>query len=304
MRIAVIDDTEALAADSADWAALDAETVFFPDAPLPALADFDVVVAMRERTRFTADVFAALPHLRLLVSTGLGTAHIDMAAAREHGVVVCGTPGASQPAAEITIALLMEMARGAGAEDAAVRAGRWGHSAGVTLAGRTLGIIGLGSIGRTVAAVAEALGMRVIAFSPRRGDDAPAPYVPRAEFFAAADVVSVHLKLTPETQGVVTAADLGRMRPSAWFINTARAALVEPGALESALTQGRIARAAVDVFPEEPLPPDSPWLAVPNLLLSGHRGYVTVDAFRAFYAGATEAIRAFRAGAPIRRLDT
>jgi phosphoglycerate dehydrogenase-like enzyme len=317
LRVAVLDDYQqaALALALGPWHELGdaAEPTVFADhvsglAALAArLAPFDAVVAMRERTRFPRALLERLPRLRLLVSTGMGTAHIDIATAREQGIVVCGTGGSGRAPAELTWALILALARHVPAEDARIRAGGWGGSVGVDLAGATLGVVGLGRIGGQVAAIGRAFGMHVLAWSPHldraAARAAGVEPVERASLFARADVVTIHMQLSERTRGLVGAAELGLLRPTSLLVNTSRGALVDEGALVELLREGRIGGAGLDVFETEPLPAEHPLRSLPRTVLSPHNGYVAHGGYATFYREAVDDIVQFLAGAPVRRLD-
>lgn len=315
-RIAVLDDYQRVAAASADWSGVgpDAEVVFFhdplddDDARVARLRDFDAIVAMRERTPFPASLLARLPRLRLLVATGMFHQTIDFEAARARGVVVCGTdngPGLATTLEHVW-ALILGLARRVADEDAAIRRGGWQVSLPPLLAGRTLGVLGLGNLGRAILPHARAFGMKPVAWSRNLSDaQAAAAGVERVErerFFAESDVVTVHLKLSPRSVGYVGRAELALMKPSALLVNTSRGPVVDETALIEALVEGRIAGAALDVFDREPLPVDHPLRTLPNTLLTPHMGYVSRETYWAFYASAVETVAAFRAGRPERRL--
>lgn len=315
-RIAVLDDFQRVAASCTDWSAIgdDCELVHFhdhladEDALALRLAAFDAIVAMRERTPFPASLLARLPRLRLLVATGMFHQTIDFEAAKARGITVCGTdngPGLATTVEHVW-SLIFGLARRLAEEDAAIRAGGWQVSLPPLLAGSTLGILGLGNLGRALVPVARALGMRPIAWSRNLDDETAAAAgierVDYARFFAESDVVSVHLKLSPRSVGYVGAAELARMKRSALLVNTSRGPVVDEAALIDALTSGRIAGAALDVFDREPLPRDHPLRRLPNTLLTPHMGYVSRETYRVFYDSAAEGIRAFRAGRPIRQL--
>jgi phosphoglycerate dehydrogenase-like enzyme len=314
LRVAVLDDYQDAAREFGPWDELGgaAEVTVFTDhlADADALAGrlepFDVIVARRERTRVPRQLLERLPRLRLLVSTGMGTAHIDTGAAAELGVTVSGTGGRAQPAAELTWALILGLARHLTAEDAGLRAGRWGQTVGTDLAGTTLGVIGLGNLGRQVATVGQAFGMRVIAWSqnldPAVAAAAGVEAVDKQTLLRTADVVTVHVRLSERTRGLIGASDLALLKPTAFLVNTSRGPVVDEAALAGALRSGRIAGAGLDVFGVEPLPPDHPLRTAPRTLLTPHIGYVTAGSYHAFYTGAVEAIRAFIDGHPIRLL--
>lgn len=266
-----------------------------------------VAVAMRERTAFDASLIERLPRLRLLVTTGMRNAAIDVAAATSAGITVCGTGGYTDSAAELAWGLMLAVARYITVEDADVRAGGWQRTVGMDLRGRTLSLIGLGRVGSRVAAYGNAFGMRVLSWSPHltaeRGREHGAELVSRDEAFAEADVVSLHLVLGRTTRGLIGEADLRRMRPHSILINTARGPIVEEAALVRALREGWIAGAGLDVFDVEPLPADHVLRTLPNTVLTPHLGYVTRDTYATFFREVVEDIRAFAAGAPVRRLE-
>ena len=268
------------------------------------LAPFDAIVAMRERTAFGADLLARLPRLRLLVTTGMANPSIDLAAAREHGIVVCGTRGLPSPTAELTWGLILAVLRHIPAEDARLRAGGWQATVGSELAGRTLGIIGLGRLGRRVARVARAFEMDVLAWSQNLDPDEAhrhgAEPVGRDELLARADVVTIHLRLSARTRGLIGAAELARMKPSAVLVNTSRGPIVDETALVDALRGGGFAGAGLDVYDTEPLPAGHPLRTAPNTVLTPHLGYVTSGTYARFYGDAVEDIAAYQAGEPIR----
>jgi phosphoglycerate dehydrogenase-like enzyme len=275
-----------------------------------ALRGAEIVVAMRERTLFRAETFDQLPDLRLLVTTGMANAAIDMAAAAAHGVTVSGTTmygsARSSNTAELTWALILASQRHVVAEDRALREGRWQSTVGTDLAGSTLGVLGLGRLGTQVARIGQAFDMRVIAWSqnltPERAAEAGATWVTKDELFAASDVLTVHLKLSERTTGLVGAAELAAMKSSAILINTSRGPIVDQSALAGALTAGTIAGAGLDVYDVEPLPPDSPLRTAPNTVLLPHVGYVTEGGYRTMYQQVVEDIAAWRDGTPLRVL--
>jgi phosphoglycerate dehydrogenase-like enzyme len=315
LTVAVLDDYQHAARAFGPWESLgpDAEITWFHDhvddldALAARLAPFEAIVAMRERTRFPRALLERLPALRLLVSTGMGTAHIDLPATRELGITVSGTGGSGRGPAELTWALILGLARNLVEEDAAVRDGRWQIGVGSDLAGATLGVLGLGRIGTQVAAIGQAFGMRTIAWSQRldpaaavaRGVEA----VDRATLFGTADVVTIHLQLSEHTRGLVSGADLARMRPTAFLVNTSRGPIVDEAALVAALRAGQIGGAGLDVFDHEPLPLDHALRSTPRTILSPHIGYVTEAGYRTFFREAVEDIAAFLAGAPVRVLN-
>ncbi len=315
LLVGVLDDYQSAAREFGPWSELDdaADVTIFSDHVagtgllVDRLAPFDVIVAMRERTRFPREVLERLPRLRLLVSTGMGTAHIDIPAAGELGITVSGTGGRPQPAAELTWALILGLARHVAAEDAGMRAGLWGRTVGTDLAGATLGVIGLGNLGRRVATVGQAFGMHVVAWSqnldPSVAAAAGVEAVDKATLLRSADIVTIHLKLSERTTGLIAGPDLALMKPTAYLVNTSRGPIVDEAALIDALRAGRIAGAGLDVFDIEPLPADHPLRTAPRTLLTPHIGYVTAGSYQAFYSGAVEAILAFLDGHPIRVLN-
>jgi phosphoglycerate dehydrogenase-like enzyme len=312
LRIAVLDDYQDVALRFADWAALPAgsrvhafrDHLTDENAVAERLADFDVVVAMRERTPFKASLLERLPRLRLLVTTGARNAAIDVAAARARGVVVCGTEGLPYPTAELTWALILALARHIPAEDRATRAGRWQTSLGVGLRGKTLGVVGLGRLGGQVARIGAAFGMDLVAWSQNltgeRAAEFGARLMARDALLEQADFVTVHLVLGERTRGLLGARELGLMKRSAYLINTSRGPIVDEAALIRALSTNAIAGAGLDVFDEEPLPRGHPFLVLPNTVLTPHLGYVTEETYRIFYGQALEDIQAYARGQPIR----
>jgi len=312
LRIAILDDYQNAALSSAAWDGLDADITVFRDhvsetgSLIERLRPFDVIVAMRERTPFTAERIGLLPNLRLLVTTGMRNASIDVAAANAAGVTVCGTGGSSGATPELTWALILSLARHVPAEDRAVRDGGWQHTVGFGLSGRTLGIVGLGRIGQRVAAVGKAFGMDVIAWSQNLTAAAAAEHgvtaVAKDELFSAADVITIHYKLSERSAGLVGKRDLERMKPTAFLVNTSRGPIVDNDALLKVLNSGDIAGAALDVYDEEPLPSGHPMRSAPRTVLTPHVGYVTDDGYRTFYGDAVEDIAAFAEGRPVRVL--
>jgi phosphoglycerate dehydrogenase-like enzyme len=314
LQVAVIDDYQDAAREFGPWGELAGRadvTVFTDhvadaDALAGRLAPFDAIVAMRERTRFPRALLQRLPRLRLLVSTGMGTAHIDVAAARELGVTVSGTGGRGEPPAELTWALILGLARHVAEEDAGIRAGSWGLTVGTDLSGATLGVIGLGNLGLRVATIGRAFGMRVIAWSqnldPAVAAAAGVEAVGKETLLRNADVVTIHVRLSERTTGLINGADIALLKPTAYLVNTSRGPVVDEAALVDALRSGRIAGAGLDVFDTEPLPAGHPLRTAPRTLLTPHVGYVTAGTYRVFYSGAVEAIRAFLDGQPIRLL--
>jgi phosphoglycerate dehydrogenase-like enzyme len=313
VRIAVLDDYQGVALRHGPWTELAGAEVTLLREHLPdpgelarRLQGFEVLVAMRERTQLTRDVLAELPELRLLVTTGMQNSAVDMAAAAEFGITVCGTQSDASGPAELTWGLILGLARHLVAEDASVRRGGWQQTVGRGLRGRTLGVIGAGRIGGRVARVGRAFDMRVLAWSQNltaeRAAEAGADLVAKEELLRSSDVVSLHLRLSERTRGIIGAPDLALMRPSAVLVNTSRGALVDEQALLLALRDGTIAGAGLDTYWDEPLPSGHPISALPNTLLSPHLGYVTDSTYDVFYGQAVEDVAAFLAGAPVRVL--
>jgi phosphoglycerate dehydrogenase-like enzyme len=315
VRVAVLDDYNGVAARSADWDRLKAvaTVAFFNDhltdqRQLAArLRDFEVVVIERERTPFRRDLMAALPALRLLIATGPVNWSIDFACAAERGITVCGTEAVQTYTPELTLGLLLTLARRIVAEDRAVRAGGWQAGVGCSLNGKTLGLVGLGRVGRMVATLAKPFGMNVVAWSQNLTDDAAASVSARRigkdELLASADFVSLHVVLSERTRGIIGNAELSRMKRSAFLVNTSRGPLVDEAALIAALTERTIAGAALDVFDVEPLPPAHPFRVLDNVIVTPHVGYITDEQCRLFYGQVVENILAYFAGEPIRLLD-
>jgi len=314
MKIAILDDYQRVARGLAEWDRLPPgselrvfhEHLGDEDAVAEALRPFDVLVIMRERTPMPASLIARLPNLKLLVTTGMRNLAVDLDACRARGIPVCGTAIGGTPTAELTWGLILALAKRIPAEDRALREGRWQTGLTRTIAGRRLGVVGLGKLGAQVAKVGLAFGMEVVAWSQNLTDARAAEVgvrrVEKRELFATSDVVTLHLVLGERTRGVVGAAELGAMKPTAWFVNTARAGLVDEGALLDALTNRRIAGAALDVFSQEPLPPGHPLLALDNAVLTPHVGYVTEENYAAFYREALEDILAWTEGRVVRPL--
>src|SRR5580765_7165916 len=313
-RVAILDDYQNVARRMADWTSLPAGTdvVVFPDhlsdpgAVAARLADFEAVIAMRERTPFPKALLERLPKLKLLVTTGMRNASIDVAAALERKILVCGTAGLPYPTAELTWGLILALFRRIPAEDRATREGRWQTSLGLGLNGKTLSVLGLGSLGSRVAKVGLALEMTVLAWSQNltaeRAAAVGVTLVGKDELLSRADVLTVHLVLGERARGLIGARELRLMKPTAHLVNTSRGPIVDEAALIAALREGRIAGAGLDVFDVEPLPADHPFRKLPNTVITPHLGYVTEETYRIFYGHALENIQAFLRGAPIRVL--
>jgi D-3-phosphoglycerate dehydrogenase len=314
LRCAILDDYFNLALDVADWSKLsdrvDATVFSHPFASEPAaasaLADFDIICAMRERTAFPKSLLDKLPKLKLLLTSGMRNAAIDMEAAKAKGVVLGGTQYSRDPTAPLTMGLILELTRGIGRENARMHAGEpWQTFAGVEIEGLTLGVVGLGKLGTKMAGIAKAFGMNVIAWSPNLTPEkcagAGVGYATKEELFAKADIVSIHVVLSERSRGLVGAADLARMKPTAFLVNTARGPIVDETALLEALQQRKIAGAGIDVFSVEPLPVDHPFRKLDNLVLTPHLGYATEDGLRIHYGQMVEAIEAFTKGSELPR---
>lgn len=311
MKVTVLDDYQGVALAAGPWAQLDAEVVAIrdhldPDDLVAALAGSEVVVAMRERTPFDRALLDRLPDLRLLVTTGMRNAAIDLAAAAERGVTVCGTRGRQEAPAELTWALVLAVTRNLVAEDAAVRAGGWQSTIGPELSGRTLGVLGLGRLGRRVADYGRAFGMKVLGWSanldPGQARELGVEPVALDDLLRRADVVSVHLQLSDRTRGLVGARELGLIGPEGYLVNTSRGPIVDEAALLDALHAGTIAGAGLDVYDVEPLPAGHPLRTAPRTVLAPHLGYVATDSYRTYFADAVEDVAAWVAGSPVRVL--
>ena len=314
MRIAVLDDYQDVALQMTDWSPVleRAEVDVFnahvddEDALVRRLAPYDAVVLMRERTPLPGTVVRRLPGLRLVVSTGRKNASIDLEACRAAGITVCGTDSPASAPGELTWALILALSRNLVGEATAMAGGGWQSTIGRDLAGRTLGVVGLGRIGTQVATVGRAFGMRVLAWSrhltPQRAADAGVVAAPFDRLFAEADVVTVHLALNAQTRGLVGAHELELMKQDAFLVNTSRAGIVDTDALLHVLAAGHLGGVGLDVYDEEPLPADHPLRTAPRTLLTPHLGYVTQGVYRTFFAGVVEDIVAYLDGAPVRVL--
>ena len=310
-RIALLDDYQRIALSIADWSPLAGHTIVpFHDhlAEVDALAErlrgFAAVGVMRERTPFPRTLIERLPDLKLIVTTGMRNASIDLAAARARGITVCGTEGTAWATVEFAWAAIMALVRHIAAEDRAMRAGHWQRTIGMQLRGRTLGVVGLGRIGAEIAKLGQAFGMAVVAWSPNltaeRAQACGATLVDKDTLLKTADVVTLHVVLSERSRGMIGARELGLMKRDAYLINTSRGPIVEEAALLAALGERRIAGAALDVFDVEPLPAAHPLRTLPNVLLSPHRGYVADEGYRVFYRGMVEAMHAYFDARPIR----
>lgn len=315
-RVAVLDDYQRVAERFADWSGVRSHAaVQFFDRPLSsvaeaakALADFDAICLMRERMPVPAALIERLPKLKLICVTGAHNRTLDLHAATARGIVVSHTENASteHPTSELTWALILAAARGIVRENQSVRSGGWQTTVGQTLHGRTLGLLGLGRVGRTVARIGAAFGMKLCAWSPNltaeRAAEADARLVSKSELFAQSDVVTIHMVLGDATRGIVGTDELALMRRDSILVNTSRGPLIQEAALIDALRDRRLGGVALDTFDSEPLPADHPFRSMDNVLATPHLGYVTEDTYRRFYASTVENIEAFLAGQPIRLL--
>jgi D-3-phosphoglycerate dehydrogenase len=313
LKGAILDDYQNVAMTVADWSPVKKDVDFTvynkplggPDQVIAALKDCAVVCLMRERTLFGADIINALPNLKLIVTSGMRNAAIDVAAAAARGVTVCGTESLGHPTAELTFGLMLELARKMGSENARLKAGAaWQSVLGIDLYGKTLGIVGLGKLGTRVARIGNALDMKVIAWSQNltaeKAKENGATLVSKDELFRQADFITVHVQLSARTKGLVGEKELSLMKPTAFFINTSRGPVADEKAIEKALREKKIAGAAIDVYDEEPLPANHPFRKLDNIVITPHLGYVTVENYKRFYGQMVEDIRAFLDGKPMR----
>jgi phosphoglycerate dehydrogenase-like enzyme len=313
LRCAILDDYQQVALTAADWSPITDQVevktinrhIDSPDELVELIADCEIVVIMRERTPFRASLLKRLPHLKLLVTTGMRNASIDLEAAASQGITVCGTRGAGNATAELTWALVLGLARNIVQEHNAIRGGQWQSTIGTDLYGKTLGVLGLGNLGTKIAKFGQAFGMNVVAWSQNltqeKADEVGVRFASsKEELLESSDFVSIHLVLSERSRGLIGAAELKHMRPSAYLINTSRAPIVDQEALAEALQNRSIAGAAVDVFEVEPLPQDDKYRSLPNLLTTPHIGYVSEANYQAFYRDVVEDIKAYLAGTPVR----
>lgn len=312
LTIAVLDDWQNVASNVVDWSPLRSigEVSFLHEFPadtavmVQRLRDFDVICVMRERTLFDEALLSQLPRLKLLTTGGMRNAAIDVAAAKRLNITVCGTDSYKHAAPELTWALIMGITRNLVAEANSLRAGHWQVGLGSDLHGKTLGILGLGSIGKWIARYGQAFGMKVIAWSqnltPEVAAECGVTYVSKQALFEQSDVLSVHLVLSDRSRGLVDAEALGRMKPGAFIVNTSRGPIIDEAAMIETLQQRRIAGAALDVFDVEPLPENHPFRTLDNVLATPHIGYVTENNYQTFYGRMIENIQAWHAGSPIR----
>jgi phosphoglycerate dehydrogenase-like enzyme len=314
MKIAVVDDYQRIAHEMADWSRLkaDHEVTFFHEpigdraAVVAALKDCDVVCIMRERTSFDAPTLEGLTNLRLMVTTGMRNAALDVEHLKARGIPVCGTGGSTNSTPELAWGLILSLARHIPTENARMREGQWITTLGVDLAGNTLGILGLGRLGQMMAGVGNAFGMNVIAWSQNLTDAdaaaAGARRVSKEDLFRQSDFITIHYKLSERSTGLVGAGELDMMKPTAFIVNTSRGPIIDNDALIAALTAGRIAGAGLDVYNDEPLAKDHPIRSCPRTVLTPHLGYVSEKTYRQFYGETVENIEAWLGGSPIRAL--
>ena len=314
-RIAILDDYQNAALESADWGQLSGVEVTVFDTHLghdeaaivAALQPFEIIVAMRERTRFPRSVFEALPNLKMLVSVGMRNLAVDSEAARDCGIDVCGTDMLPYPAFEHAWALILSLTKQITVEDQVMKSGGWQHGFGVGLNGKTLGILGLGRLGKKVATVAKVFDMNVIAWSENLAAEAAAEVgverVEKEELFRNADILSVHLLMSKRSKGMVGAAELALMKPTSYLVNTARGPIVDEDALIKALETRQIAGAAMDVYDVEPLPSDHKFRGLKNVVLTGHTGFVIREFHQLVYQQAVDDIQAWQKGEPLRLLN-
>jgi D-3-phosphoglycerate dehydrogenase len=313
VRAAILDDYQNVAMKFADWSSItkDVDVQVFkkhlggPEAVIKTLQGFAIINMMRERTPFPRQVIEALPDLKLLITTGARNNSIDLKACAERGVTVCGTGAVGSPTTGIAFGLMLELTRHIGYENARMKAGAALQSTvGKDLSGLTLGIVGLGKLGCASASVGTAFGMKPIAWSPNltpeRAAEGGAEFVSKDELFARADIVTIHLVLSNRSRGLIGAADLGRMKKSAYLINTSRGPIVEEKALIAALNSNAIAGAGLDVFDTEPLPLDHPFRTMDNVAITPHLGYVSEQNYARYYADIVEDIRGWLDGRPVR----
>lgn len=317
LRCAILDDYQHAALAMADWSSTADRVEVVPlhrhydskDDLIQAIHDCEIVVIMRERTLFREPLIASLPKLRLLVTTGMRNAAIDLPAATSRGIVVCGTASSSEPPVELTWALVLGLARNITVENHSFRTnGPWQCSIGTDLHGKQFGVLGLGKIGSRVARIGLAFGMKVMAWSQnltkeKTDEEGVQLAGSRDELLATSDFVSIHLLLSDRTRGLIGANELRSMRPSAYLINTSRAQIIDQAALMEAVLKRWIAGVALDVFEQEPLPEDHPLRSLPNVLATPHLGYVTRDNYCRYYREVVEDIEAFLDGSPVRRLS-
>ena len=312
-RCAILDDYQNVATKLADWSIPDVEIQVFNEpfvnakAAIAALKGFSIICMMRERTQFLKPTLEQLPDLKLLITSGMRNASIDLEYAAERGIAVCGTEGAGQPTAELAIGIMLELARKIGYENARMKQGvPWQSTLGVELAGKTLGLLGFGKLGSKVGEIGKAIGMKLIAWSQNLTEDKAkaggAALVSKEELFRQSDFLSIHLQLSARTRGLVTAKDLALMKPTAFLINTSRGPIVDEPSLMAALGQRKFAGAGLDTFDIEPLPANHPLRKLDNVVLTPHLGYVSQEGYKVYYTQMVDDIKAWLAGSPVRVL--
>jgi len=315
LNIAVLDDYQNVAFESANWGEVagKASVIMFndhihdSDSLVERLKDFEIICAMRERTPFSKEIVHRLPKLQLLITTGMRNASIDVKAANDQGVTVCGTDGLPYPTAELAWGLILDLARNISRENEAVKNGEWQTTLSVGLKGKTLGLIGLGNLGGQVANYGNAFGMNVIACSQNltkeKAKEKNAKYVPLETLMAESDFISIHTVLSPRTKDLIDSSKLKLMKKTSFLINTSRGPIVDESALVNALEKDLIAGAGLDVFGLEPLPPEHPLITLENTIITPHVGYVTKETYKIFYEQTVECITEFIQGNPIRVIN-
>ena len=315
MRVAVLDDYQGVAGDRTDWEIVKDDVditvfddhIFDEDAIAERLKDFEIICAMRERTPFPRSQLEKLPNLKLLITSGMRNRGIDTAAANEMGVMVCGTPSVGRPTADLAWGLILGLARQIPMEDRRVRASGWQETIGTSLQGKTLGIAGLGNLGSRMAAVAKAFEMDVIAWSQNLTAEKCAEHgvalVSKDDLLARSDFITIHLILSDRTRGVFGAAELAKMKPTAYIVNTSRGPIIDEDALAAALRNNTIAGAGIDVFSVEPLPADNQFRNLENMIVTPHLGYVEAANYDAYFGGYAAAIRGFLDGKPVNEIE-
>lgn len=318
LRCAILDDYQNVALELVDWSNISdkVEVKSFQNhfdnemQLIEAIIDFEIIVIMRERTPFTASLFEKLPNLKLLITSGMRNASIDLAAATNNGVTVCGTASMSEPPTELTWALLLNLARQITTENNTLRNnGPWQSTVGADLYGKRLGLLGLGKIGSRMAVIAQAFGMEVIAWSQNLTKEQADKHgvllaTSKEELLESSDFVSIHLVLSERTKGLIGPKELQLMKTSSYLINTSRAAIVDQDALIEALRENWIAGAGLDVFEIEPLPENHPFRTLPNVLATPHLGYVTKQNYSTYYRETVEDIQVFLDGKVIRQINS
>ncbi len=312
-RCAILDDYQNVATKLADWSIPDIEIKVFNEpfadqkAAIAALKGFPIVCMMRERTQFLKPTLEQLPDLKLLITSGMRNASIDLDYAAARGITVCGTEAAGQPTAELAIGIMLELARKIGYENARMKSGMlWQSTLGVELAGKTLGLLGFGKLGTKVGEIGKAIGMKLIAWSENLTEEKAkaggATLVSKQDLFRQSDFLSIHLQLSARTRGLVTGRDLALMKPTAFLINTSRGPIIDEPSLLAALGSRKLAGAGLDTFDVEPLPVTHPLRKLDNVVLTPHLGYVSQEGYKVYYTQMVDDIKAWLAGSPVRVL--